>query len=200
MNKNQKGFSLLEIICCFVIFAFLLEGLWGVFGNIYFNYMVFDKQVELDNEGEGIESFIKTYIREADSVKVYAGGKIITYDSDPDISHEGLILEKIELETTLSSGTVRSSTIVYNSASKELSYHSNGGKNLIANEVENIKITRMKGTNLIEFRCELSDQLNTGDPQSQRKKVTTDFSETIDYKEPFPTPTPTPTPTASTGP
>ena len=196
MKKNQKGFSLLEILCCFVIFAFLLQGLWGVFGNIYFNYMVFDKQVELDNEGEGIESFIKTYIREADLVKVYAGGKIITCDSESDISHEGLALEKIELETTLDSGTVRSSTIVYDASNKELSYNSGGAKNLIADEIENIKITRLKGTNLIEFSCDLSAQLNSAEPGNERKKITTNFSETIDYKEPFPTPTPT----ASTAP
>ena len=198
MNKDEKGFSLLEIICCFVIFALLLEGLWGVFGNIHSNFMVFDKQVELDNEGEGIESFIKTHIRGADSVKIKAGGNTITYNSEPEISYEGLQLEKIELETTLDDGTIKISNIVYDATNKKLSYESNGGKNIIADEVDNIKVTRLKRTNVIEFTCELSSKLDIEDRASNRKKIVVNFSQDIDYKKPFPTPTSTPMPT--TGP
>ncbi len=185
MNKNQSGFGLLETICSFMIFIFLLQGLWGFFSNIYFNYMVFNKQVELDNKGESIESFIKTYIREADLVKIHAGGEVITYDSDLDRTYEELRLLKIELETTTSSKESITATIEYNPLAKQLSYK-NKGKNIIADDIDNITVSRLEGSNLIEFSCELSTQINSDDPESQRKKVTTDFSQSIDYKKPFP--------------
>ena len=70
MKKITKGFTLLEVSVCFVLFAILLELLWGFFGNIYTEFLQFDKKITLNNEAEMIESFFSDYIRGADKVEI----------------------------------------------------------------------------------------------------------------------------------
>lgn len=215
MRKDVKGFTLLEIAVCFVLFAILLEALWGFFGNIYGEFMQFDKKITLNNEADAIESFLKDYIREADKIKITtADGKIIEVMKakdasgvDPDSNNPNNIeitdaeIKTIETEKTELSSATPPTYITTNSkvelsafasptgnqGEKQLKYQAldgigggnRGTAKLISDQVENIKISRKKDSDLVELTCTLHKK----DETNERLKVIFKFSVNLSYKE-----------------
>ena len=206
MKRREQGFTLLEISVCFILFAILLEALWGFFGNIYGEFLMFDKKVALDNEADTIESFLRDYIRQADKIKITTqdGKTIEVILAPPDTNPNNLDvingdLQEIEIEkkqfNAASSAyeTKNSKVIVGNTSSPtgkqgklQLTYQALsgvGGSNvgspkLISDQIENIKVTSKKDSDLVEFTCTVHKNGETND----RLKVTFRFTEALSYK------------------
>lgn len=211
MKENQKGFTLLELVVCFVLFAILLEGLWGFFSNIYGEFMQFDKKVALNNEVDAVESFLRDYIREADKITLtMQDGKIIevilaptTANPAPNPNNQDVIagdLKQIEIEKKQlnAAGTAyeikNSKVFVVNNTSPtgkqgrlKVSYQllsgvggsGIGGAKLISDQIENIKVTHRKDSDLVEITCTVHKNGET----NGRLKVTVRFTEDLSYKE-----------------
>ena len=77
MKSSEKGFTLLELCVCFILFSIFLECIWGFFTHIYMNYYTFNRQVNLDNEANNVEAFIRDNIRAAYELKISVEGGII---------------------------------------------------------------------------------------------------------------------------
>ncbi len=206
MKRREQGFTLLEISVCFVLFAILLEALWGFFGNIYGEFLMFDKKVALDNEADTIESFLRDYIRQADKIKITTqdGKTIEVILAPPDTNPNNLDvingdLQEIEIEkkqfNAASSAyeTKNSKVIVGNTSSPtgkqgklQLTYQALSGvggsdvgsSKLISDQIENIKVTSKKDSDLVEFTCTVHKNGETND----RLKVTFRFTEALSYK------------------
>ena len=206
MKRREQGFTLLEISVCFVLFAILLEALWGFFGNIYGEFLMFDKKVALDNEADTIESFLRDYIRQADKIKITTqdGKTIEVILAPPDTNPNNLDvingdLQEIEIEkkqfnaASSANETKNSKVIVGNTSSPtgkqgklQLTYQALSGvggsdvgsSKLISDQIENIKVTSKKDSDLVEFTCTVHKNGETND----RLKVTFRFTEALSYK------------------
>lgn len=211
MKEKQKGFTLLELAVCFVLFAILLEALWGFFGNIYGEFIQFDKKIALNNEADAVESFLRDYIRQADKIKLtMQDGKIIevilaptTIAPSPNPNNQDVIagdlkqieIEKKQLNTAGTAYEIKNSKVfVENNTSPtgnqgrlKLSYQllsgiggsDVGGANLISDQIENIKVTHKKDSDLVEITCIIHKNGET----NERLKVTIRFTEDLSYKE-----------------
>ncbi len=211
MQKRNKGFTLLEISVCFVLFAILLEALWGFFSNIYGEYMQFDKKVALNNEADAIEGFLRDYIRQADKIKITTqDGKVIEVILAPtvavplpnpnnedvlDIELKEIEIEKKQLNAAGTAYEIKNSKVfVSNNTSPigkqgrlKLSYlllsgvggSGVGSSKLISDQIENIKVTHKKDTDLVEITCTIHKNGET----NNRLKKTFKFTEDLTYKE-----------------
>ena len=206
MKKREQGFTLLEISVCFILFAILLEALWGFFGNIYGEFLMFDKKVALDNEADTIESFLRDYIRQADKIKITTqDGKTIEVILAPpgtnpnnldviDGDLKEIEIEKKQLNVAGSAYETKNSKVIVGNTSSptgkqgklQLTYQALsgvGGSNvgspkLISDQIENIKVTSKKDSDLVEFTCTVHKNGET----NVRLKITFRFTEALTYK------------------
>ncbi len=216
MRKQEKGFTLLEIAVCFILFAILLESLYGFFGNIYTEFIQTDTKLALNSEADMIESFLSDYIRGADKIKITikdgADVKVIEVmqpktvprvATDPNnLNNDEIIdlpLVKIETERKEVDTTTSPSSYKINKSEIELTDNptprtgkqgemqlnyralpgTSGGPKLISDQIENIKVSRKKDSDLVEFTCTVHKANET----NERLKVTIKFSESLAYKE-----------------
>lgn len=204
MKENEEGFTLLEMCISFILFAIMLESIWGFFSTIYINYLQFAHQVSINSEVMNVEDFIKQEIRLADKVLIIttSGEQIeVTYKtSTNNIEVKDKSLKTIkymvkmpktngpgykEKECEITLDTV--STIDMAKGTQKLSYSvkSIGGIPVVTNNtvisemIENIKVTSYKDSDLVEFTCEFQKRNET----NNRLKITKKFTESLEYKE-----------------
>ena len=204
MKKNERGFTLLEMCISFILFAIMLESIWGFFSNIYRNYIQLNQQVSLVSEATNVEEFIKQEIRAADRVLITTttGEHIeVIYKESPnniDVKNKalkkiqymvkvpktsGIGYEKKECELVLSP----ISSVDGTKGNYRLSYSvkSIGGIPVVTNNtvvsemVESIKITSYKNSDLVEFTCEFQKK----DEENNRIQLTKKFIESLEYKQ-----------------
>lgn len=71
MQKEQKGFTLLEAVFAILLFALLVYMLMNFFLQMYTNAKYNKKQAVLMDQARTVNTYIKEKIREADEVKIY---------------------------------------------------------------------------------------------------------------------------------
>ena len=205
MRKNEKGFTLLEVCVSLILFAIMLESIWGFFSTIYINYIRFNEQVKISSEATTVEDFIVQEIRGADKVRIKTttpGEQIeVTYKgSTSNVEVKDKSLERIQYMIEIPNPTgggykEKECEIILTPISPtdekkgkyQLSYSvkSIGGvavttNNTIVSEmIENIKVTRYKDSDLVEFTCTLHKINET----QNRLKLTKKFTESLEYKE-----------------
>lgn len=204
MKENEKGFTLLEMCVSFVLFAIMLESVWGFFSTIYINYIQFDQQVSINSEATTVEEFIKQELRAADKVRIITttGEQIeVTYKASPnnvEVMDKPLETIKYMVRIPKTSGAgyeekeceITLTEILPIDATKgtyKLSYSvkSIGGttvrtnNTVISEMIENIKVTSYKDSDLIEFTCAFQKINET----NSRLKMTKKFTESLEYKE-----------------
>lgn len=204
MKRNEGGFTLLETCISFVLFAIMIESIWGFFSTIYINYLQFEQQVSMNSERINVEDFIKREIRSADKVRILttSGEQIeVTYKtSTNNVEVKDKLLKSIkyrvkvpktigigyeEKECEIVLRTV--STIDGTKGTKELSYSvkAKGGipvatnYTVISEMIENIKVTSYKDSDLVEFTCEFQKR----NENNNKLKITKRFIESLEYKE-----------------
>lgn len=203
MRENEEGFTLLEMCISFILFAIMLESIWGFFSTIYINYIQFAQQVSINSEAINVEDFIKQEIRLADKVLIIttSGEQIeVTYKTGTNnIEVKDKLLKSIkymvkipktpgpgyrEKECEITLDTV--STIDTTKGTQKLSYavKSLGGVPVVTNNtvisemIKNIKVTSYKDSDLVEFTCEFQKR----DESNNRLKIIKKFTESLEYK------------------
>lgn len=194
MKEKEQGFTLLEMMVCFIIFGIFLECLWGFYTHIHINHVTFNQQVKLTSEGDNIEAFIRESIRDAKKVKITTSGSGGVGEEEIESGHmndvQQLELIKIEFTRVVDEGgtpTEKSCMleITNNGASDigkgahNLVYKVDSSEKIISDQIENIKVTSKKDSNLVTFECVLCKK----DETNSRLKVTKQFSESLAYKE-----------------
>ncbi len=192
MKKNSRGFTLLEICVCFILFAILLESLWGFFSNTYAEFLQMDKQVMLNNEADAIQSFIKNYIRQEEKIKITTQDdsiiQVLTGTGNPSSDITG-DLKSIEGDSSqLKIGT--NTPPIARQGLLKLEYISGGTSKVVSDQIQNIKVTQKKDSDLVEFVC----TLHKAGESNNRSKVTIRFIESLTYKERLIGATPAPGP------
>lgn len=191
MTKD-KGFTLLELCICLMIFGIFIECLGGFYSQCSMRYNQFREQLELTHEGQNVEDFIRSSIRKADRVKIKTtSGKVIEAitneesDRESDVVEESLkriecvrtsvvkgkqITEKYRIEMRKSGGEY--------SGRHALIYSGGNVINIISEQVENIKVTCHRGSNNVQFECSLQKEGQT----NPSIHYTKNFSESLEYK------------------
>lgn len=202
MKEKEKGFTLLEMSLSFTLFAILLESIWGIFSVIYMQSIELEQQIKLSHEAVSVEEFIRQEIRSADKVCITTtlGDQIQTNDlknlKGIEVKDQPLKSIKYQIKIPKTNGlgytqkecemvlfTITSDTT---RGAKKLNYivRSIGGTSVIANStlvsemIENIKVTRYKNSNVVEFTCEIQKK-NESNP---RLKIVRKFTESLEYK------------------
>ena len=194
MKQKREGFTLLEMCMSLILFTIMLEGLWGFFTNIYVDYIQFMLQTALNSEASTIEDYISEYIRSADKIKITTEDGIIEVVGSPNnVEVHKAHLKKIEgiIKTPKADGSgfyEKKSDVVRSLDEKgnevyKLTYSVNGSgtSNLISDEIESIKVTSKKASNLVIFECRLQKAGET----NERLKVSRKFTESIANKEAY---------------
>lgn len=204
MQENEKGFTLLEVCVSFILFAIMLESICGFLSNIYSNYIQFNQQVSINSEATTVEDFIKQELRAADKVLIITttGEQIeVTYKaSKHNIEVKDKSLQKIQYRVKVpkTSGIgyeekecemvlTRTSSTDATKGTYQLNYSvtfKGGGsvgsnKTLVSEMIENIKVTRYKDSDLVEFSCAFQKKNET----NSKLKITKKFTESLEYKE-----------------
>lgn len=195
MKQQEEGFTLLEMCACLILFAIMLEGLWGFFNQFYMDSIQFNQQTALNNEASIIEDYISQYIRTADHITITTtdDGIIEVTGSDKNQEIENADLKKIEaviqIPKSYGSGflekkskvTVESlSSIEEGKGAYKLTYSVDGiaTNNLISDQIENIKVSSKKESNTVIFDCTIKKRGETNERLIVRKQ----FTESIAYK------------------
>ncbi len=191
--RKKRGFTLLEMCVCIIIFAVFLEAIWGFYTHIYINNAVFNQQVKLSSEGGNIEAFIRENMRDAEAIKIKTSSNTgekheIELDYSDAVKEETLELITVKKEVASSGSTTLkecSLSVSNNTESdserrgeKSLMYTVDGKDKLVSDWIENIKVTKEKDSKIITFEVELCDK----DEENSRLKYTHIFSESIAYK------------------
>lgn len=189
---KEKGFTLLELCMCLVLFGIFIECLDGFLTQCTMRYKQYRSQLELTNEGQNVEDFIRNGIRKADKVQIKTeSGKVIQAinqslgQQESDIENEKLV--KIEcVSTVIEDG--RQMTKKYRLEVKKsgedysgqyaLVYNGGDVSNIISEQIEHIRVTREKGSNRVQFECSLQKKDQTNIPLNYTKC----FSESIENK------------------
>lgn len=174
-NRQQRGFTLLEVVAALVLFTLLMSSLWDFFAGFYKNYTVFDEKADLLDQGKIVAAFIKEEIRLADEVKiVLKDGAVI---SPVDKPHEAIngVLDKIELRTTFSTSGKKKRAISFKSG--KLTYD-NLTSSLISDKIESIEVTKEPDSFLVKFECLFLKKGET----SELQKVTYTFIGSLEHK------------------
>lgn len=204
VKRNEEGFTLLETCISFILFAIMLESIWGFFSTIYINYLQFEQQVSINSEVVNVEDFIKQEIRSADKVLILttSGEQIeVTYKASiNNVEVKDKLLKSIKYRVKIPKTTgigyqVKECEIILDTVStidetkgtKKLSYSvkSIGGIPVVTNHtvisemIENIKVTSYKDSDLVEFTCEFQKR----NESNNRLKITKRFTESLEYKE-----------------
>lgn len=204
MQENEQGFTLLEVCVSFILFAIMLESIWGFFSNIYSNYIQFNQQVSINSEATTVEDFIKQELRAADKVLIITttGEQIeVTYKASKyniEVKDKGLKKIKYRVKVPKTSGIgydekecemvlTRTSSTDATKGAYQLNYSvtfKGGGsvgynKTLVSEMIENIKVTRYKDSDLVEFSCTFQKKNET----NSKLKITKKFTESLEYKE-----------------
>lgn len=192
---KEKGFTLLELCMCLVIFGVFIECLGGFFNQCSMRYRQYREQLELTQEGQNVEDFIRDCIRRADKVQIKTeSGKVIEAIDQAlgvqasDIESERLwkiecvrtavekgtrITEKYRLEMKKSGGNY--------SGKYALVYSGGYVSNIVSEQIENIKVTKDKDSDRVLFECSLQKE-NEGNTRINYTKC---FSESLEYKAPI---------------
>lgn len=202
MKENEKGFTLLEMSLSFTLFAILLESIWGIFSVLYMHSIELEQQIKMSHEAAAVEEFIRQEIRSADKVCIITtlGDQIETnylgYSNNPEVKDQPLKSIKYQVKIPKTNGlgyTQKECEIVLftitsdpTKGAKKLNYivRSIGGTSVVANNtlvsemIENIKVTRYKNSNVVEFTCEIHKK-NESNP---RLKIVKKFTESLEYK------------------
>lgn len=189
---KEKGFTLLELCICLVLFGIFIECLGGFLTHCVMRYKQYRNQLELTNEGQNVEDFIREGIRKAEKVQIKTeSGKVIEA-INPSLSHETADIEKEQLERIKCVRTVvedgRQMTKTYRLEIKKsgsscpgkytLVYNGGYVSNVICDQIEYIKVTRKKDSNRIQFECRLEKKDETNKTLNCVKR----FSESIQDK------------------
>lgn len=195
MKYQENGFTLVELCACIILFGIFLECILGFYTHVYLNYMHLRQQLSLASEGNDIEIFIKDCIREAEQVKVVVDGAEIENVTDiNDIHNQDVIdqdLHKIEFTRKIKRGTGYEEQKCSIEMVNMDEYKKEKGKcklvykvdekatsNTISDQIENIKVTSYKHSNIVEFKCLLKKK----DETHLRCTYTKVFSESLAYK------------------
>ena len=188
---------MLDISVCFVLFAIFLEGLGGFFGNFYGEFIIFAKKVALNNEADAVVSFLRTYIREAEKIKITTEDgdiiEVILSGTHPEIVEKTLATIEVDGSKTIKLEAI--STPTANQGKMVLKYTSGGTSKVISDKIENIKVTREKNSDIVEFTCTIHKAGEAND----RTKVVIKFAESLAYKGKLGTSSPGPSPSPSPG-
>lgn len=203
MKENEKGVTLLEMSLSFVLLAILLESVWGFFSTLYIQSIRLEQQIRLSNEAAAVVGFIKQEIRSADKVQITTmlGDKIEVVHSGEtnniELRDQPLKSIQYQLKIPKTNGlgyTEKECEIILYTIPREpkkgenkLSYtvRTIDGKyvgtnfSIISEMIENIKVTRYKDSDLVEFTCKISKK-NERDP---KLIITKKFTESLEYKE-----------------
>lgn len=202
-ERNKKGFTLLETCLSFILFAILLQSIWGFFSNIYIQFIRLEQQVSIISEAAAVTDFIRQEIRSADKVRIVTtlGTIIETNNSgsidDVQVENESLKSIKYQVKVPRTNGLgytqkvceIILSPVIANptKGAQKISYFvksvdgvSVGTNNTVISElIEDIKITCYKDSNLVEFTCEVYKKNETNPKLKMIKK----FTESLEYKE-----------------
>ena len=202
METNKKGFTLLEMSLSFVLFAILIESIWGFFATISKHSIQLEQQIRMSSEAASVADFIRQELHSADEVCIVTTlGTILEANSSEsktsaEVINESLKAIKYRVKVPKTSGegyTQKTCEIVLSSVSvnstkgkQKLSYTVNAvdgswvGINsaVISEMIEDIKVTRYKNSDLIEFTCEIYKNNET----NPKLKIIKKFMESLEYK------------------
>ena len=202
MKKNEKGATLLEVSLSFVLFAILLESIWAFFSVIHIQSNRLEQQIRMSSEASAVMNFIRQEIRSADKVRIITmvGDKTEVIDlsglNNIEVRDQPIksIQYRIKIPETNGVGYTEKvcEMVLYDmpsdaaSGAKKLDYivRSIGGQyvetnhTVVSEMIQNIKVTRYKNSELIEFTCEISKK-NEVDPKLIMIKKST---ESLQYK------------------
>lgn len=101
MKHKEKGFTLLEAIISFMIFAIVLQATLNFFGTVYKNSKDFEKKSSLMDEARNVSQFIRSQIRQADKVVItYDDGTQATISGATGIESFGAISHSVSTSTS----------------------------------------------------------------------------------------------------
>ena len=199
-HKKIRGFTLIEMCIAMVLFSILLEMLGTFYLQIYKDDIQFNKQMQLINEANNVEAFIKNCIREAEEIRlITVEGEVINVGEMPSSKKNKDVvdqtLDKIEFTREIKgkdgsyqrkrcSLCVNSQKVDIEVKGKyKLAYRVwNGGilsSNTVSENIESIKVTHYENSNFVEFACKLQQENQEGSQLSYTKT----FMESLNYKK-----------------
>lgn len=188
MRRNQKGFTFLEMIISILLLTILLGMLWNFFASVYVDYTYFDRKVNLSNQADSTQDFIRNILRTADTVTIIdTSGNSITSTTTSDVID--VDLKEIKCTQRQVGAADQTVYIVLENITSpdiqqgkmQLVYRvgsSTGTYNLISDMVEKIQVSKPANSNYITFDCEYKKKGES----NERVIVNQSFSESIAYK------------------
>ncbi len=208
MHKQEQGFTLLEAAIALVLFCLLLQGLLNFFAVMYSNSKHLEQKAYLMDNARAINNFIGEKIKEATNVEIELTKSLNNAGTpnDPtddtwanaDWAYRLITPILIPSDNTAREGRLsrivlqdKVGNITYidlkftSSADNNKGYYqlvyvsgTSATESLISDRIQNIKVTRKKDSDIVEFSCELSKKNET----FNYLKIKEVFTESLAYK------------------
>lgn len=153
LRGTQKGSSLLEMLLATVLFGIFTISIWSLFNRVYWAYWKTDQEVKLLEEGRMIVEFIQEEIRMAEGVIIEVDGATNVMESQETI-HQKLLknMTFIKDKDDRSKPTNEDKLQLFASSDYK-GYYLRYQKNVVAEHIQSITISREKNSKLVEITC-----------------------------------------------
>lgn len=158
LRSNKKGSSLLEVLLATILFSIFTMSIWGLFQKVYWAYWKTDQEVKLLEEGRMIVEFIQEEIRMAEAVVIQVRGVSDVMESEKAIHQELLqSIAFIKDKDNLSKPNNEDKLQLFAAGGDE-GYYLRYQKNIVAEDIKEITVSREPGKDLVEITCTMASE------------------------------------------
>lgn len=166
MKKDERGFTLLEVIMAFLLFGILTTMLWDFFTGSYIQALKQERQTILMNQAQTVRLFIQEEIRLSEKISIIvvtdAGSEVTIEPGDESTLSDKTkgTLKEIKLDTNSSGAKgkrsirkIKNTADTANKGMYQLVYTANKTDNPICTNIKEIEIVYEKQSKKLECNC-----------------------------------------------
>ncbi|MEG0906628.1 MAG: hypothetical protein RSD26_11125, partial [Cellulosilyticaceae bacterium] len=147
------GNSLLEVLLATVLFGIFTISIWSLFHRVYWAYWKTDQEVKLLEEGRMIVEFIQEEVRMAEAVIIEVDGATNVMESKEAIYQKPLKNMVFIKDRDDRSKPSNEDKLQLFASSEYKGYYLRYQKNVVAENIQSITISREKNSNLVKITC-----------------------------------------------